>query len=126
MTTKAERQAANLSHTGDVFIRSTVTSAEVCAVPAAWSGNYVEFSAMEEDVFIRFGTSASVGVDQSTASARNGTTLALTATTAGPHLVIPAGTSKHERVDSSWTHFAHIASGTTGKLYAALATGDDS
>jgi hypothetical protein len=124
MTTKAEREAANVSHTGDVFIRATVTSAEVCAIPAAWSNKFVEFSAMGADVYIRFGTADTVSCDYTTVSSRDGTTEILTATTSGPHLIIPAGTSKHERVDSGWSYFAHKDSSASGYLYATLATGD--
>lgn len=126
MTTSAERQAADLSHNGDTYQRDTVTTAdgELCAVPAAWAGKFVEFTAWGQDVYIRFGADANVDVNFTTASARDGGTFALTATTKGPHLIIPAGQSRHERIDSSWTHFAHISPTTGGRLFAVLATGD--
>lgn len=124
-TTAAQRQAANVSHNGATYQRDTVSAAEVCAVPAEWRGQFVEFTASGLDVYIRFGAEATVSCDYTTASSRNGTSKALTATTAGPHLVIPAGQSRHEKIDSGWLYFAHISSGATGKLYASLATGDE-
>jgi hypothetical protein len=125
MTTTAERQAANVSHNGATYQRTTVAAAEVCAIPAAWVGQYVEFTATTVDVCIRFGAADTVSCDYTTASARDAGTKVLTATTAGPHLVIPAGQSRHEKIDSAWLYFAHISSATTGKLYAVLATGDE-
>jgi hypothetical protein len=125
MTTQAERQAANVSHNGDTFQRTTVATAEVCAVPAAWLGKYVEFTATVVDVHIRFGAVIGVTCDYTTASALDGTTKVLTATPSGPHLIIPAGQSRHEKIDSAWLYFAHISSATTGKLYGVLATGDE-
>jgi hypothetical protein len=121
----AIHEAANVSHSGDTFQRATVTSAEVCAIPAAWAAKYVDFTATTVDVFIRFGTADTVSCDYTTASARDGTTKVLTATTAGPHLFVAAGTTVSERVDSSFTFFAHISSATTGRLYATLSTGND-
>lgn len=125
MSTTPERQAADLSHnSSNTFQRDTVTSSEACAIPAEWSGKFVEFVAMDADVYIRFGTVSSVAVAYTTASVRGGDPFALTATASGPHLIIPAGQRVHERVDTSWTHFAHIASATGGRLFANLATGD--
>lgn len=115
------------SNAANAYLRTTVTTAngEVCACPAEWAGQFVEFTAMGADVYIRFGTSNGVQVDQSTASTNSGAT-AYTLTAGGkePHLVIPAGTSKHERVRADQTFFAHVASAAGGKLYAVMATGN--
>lgn len=125
MQTRAQKQAALLTRNGDTFQRATVTSAEVCAIPAAWLGKFVDFTAATKDVYIRFGTAGTVSCDYSTASALDGTTKVLTATTAGPHLIVPAGQTVPERIDESFTHFAHISAETGGILYATLSTGDD-
>lgn len=123
MTTAAEREAANLSRgLSATYQRANVATAEACICPTAWLGKFVEFSAQGADVYIRFGTSGSVTVDFTTASARTGTTV-LAATTSGPHLIIPAGQSKHERVPSTCTHFAHIASAASGSIFGVLSTG---
>lgn len=124
MSSKTERMASDVSRKGDTYQRATVATAEVCAIPAAWSGKFVDFSAVTKEVYIRFGTADTVSCDYTTASARDAGTKALTATTAGPHLIIPAGSTVPERVDSAYTHFAHISSATGGILYAVLSTGD--
>lgn len=124
MTTKAERMAADYSHNGSTYQRDNVTTAEVCAIPSAWLGKFVDFTAIGTNVFIRFGTADTVDLDRTTASARDGGTKALTATTAGAHLVIPDGQVRSERIDASWTHFAHEGTAATGQLYMALSTGD--
>jgi hypothetical protein len=121
---KVERMAADVSRNSATFQRDTVATAEVCAIPAAWLGKFVDFSAVTKEVYIRFGTADTVSCDYTTASARDAGTKALTATTAGPHLIIAAGATVPERVDASYTHFAHISSATGGKLYAVLSTGD--
>lgn len=124
MSSKTERMASDVSRKGDTYQLATVATAQVCAIPTAWSGKYVDFSAVTKDVYIRFGTADTVSCDYTTASARDGTTKVLTATTAGPHLIIAAGTMVPERVDASYTHFAHISAATGGILYAVLSTGD--
>ena len=83
---------------------------------------FVEFTAMGADVYIRFGIADTVAVDYTTVS--DVTDAVVTPGGDEPHLIIPQGQSRHERIDSSWTHFAHIGSTADGYLYAAPATGD--
>ena len=130
MTTRAEREAAAVATptiADTTFRRTAVTTAEVVQIPAALLGKYVEFSFYDTTTptstcAVRFGINSSVDVDLTTASTSTppGTP---TAGTKEPHLVIAAGASKHERVDPAWTHFAHIATATTGKLCFVLKTG---
>lgn len=124
MTSTIERNAADVQRAGDVFIRSHVASAEVNKTPTAWLGQYVEFCAMGADLYIRFGTADTVTVDFTTASALDGGTKVLTAAASGPHLIVPAGTSKHERIKKTMLYFAHIASAASGRWTATLSVGD--
>lgn len=121
---KATQQAADVQHNGTPYLRTALTTAngELCITPTEWTGKYVEFTAIGCDFFIRFGTTAGVQVDATTASTN--TAGALTAPGAKePHLAIPSGSSKHERILATWTHFAFICSNATGKVYMCLATG---
>jgi hypothetical protein len=123
MTTKAERMAADVSYTGDAFVRDTVTSDELLVIPTAWRGKYVTFSAIGADVFVRFGTDNTVACDQTTVSTIDGSGN-ITFGGAEPHVSIAAGTTQPARIDASQTHMAWIASATGGKFRAALSTGD--
>ena len=125
MTSKTERQASDVSYKGTAFVRDTVTTAngERLAIPSGWAGNFVDFTAIGADVFIRFGTDNTVNVDQTTVSAIDGSGV-ITHNGKEPHLSIPAGSTRPARIDSSQTHLAHIASATGGKLRASLSTGD--
>jgi hypothetical protein len=124
MTTKAERMAADVSHSGAAVVLDTVTTAngQLIALPAGWAGKYVDFTAIGQDVFIRFGTDTSVQV--ATTATTVGGAGALTHTGKEPHLPIPAGTTRPERIGSTITHFAHVSGATGGKLYVSLSTGD--
>lgn len=120
---KAVEQASDLSHNStSTYQRATVTTPEVLAIPAEWVGKYVEFTAIAQDVYVRFGTSSSVTCDPTTVSAV--ASFVMTATPNGAHLVIPAGQSRHERIHNGWTHLAHDSTATGGVLFMNLATGD--
>lgn len=120
---KATEQAADVQHNGTPYLRTALTTAngEMCVMPAEWVGKYVEFTAIDCNMFVRFGTSSGVQVDATTVSTNTAGTLA--ATGKEPHLEIVSGSSKHERILVTWTHFAFICSNATGKVYMCLATG---
>jgi len=122
---KTMEKALDVSRSNAAASYLIATSATTASIqcPSEWLGQFVEFTAVGADVYIRFGTSNAVQVDQSTVS-----TVAANAFSANtgkePHLVIPAGTSKHERIKATQTFFAHIASAAGGRLYMTCATGD--
>jgi hypothetical protein len=125
MTTKAERQAADVQHNGTPFLRANHTTAngELVAIPAEWLGKYVDFTALGADVFVRFGSDNTVQVSASAVSTNTSGTLA--ATGKEPHLIIPAGSTKPERIKlTGWTHFAWIASAASGTSHFVPSTGD--
>ena len=120
---KSTEQAADVQHNGTPYLRTALTTAngELVVIPTEWLGKYVEFTAMDCNAFVRFGTSSGVQVDAATVSTN--TAGALAATGKEPHLAIPSGSSKHERILATWTHLAFICSNATGKFYMCLATG---
>lgn len=126
MSTRAEREAADYT-LGTPHSRASVTTAEVLAIPSGWEGRFVEFhsdagSGSAVAIAVRFGTSASMTAPV-IATHSGGTPPALTADAAVPHIMLQVQERRRVRLDPSWTHFAHIASATTGRLRFALASG---
>lgn len=111
---------------GTPHARDTVTTAELLVIPSGWAGKFVRFescagSGAAVDIAIRFGTATAVAVitDRSTIDGSGN----LTADVNAPHVYLRAGEEQRVRLDSAWTHFSHLATGTTGALRFALATG---
>lgn len=110
------RKSADVAGPSSIFARTTVTSSERVAIPAAFVGNFITFQAQTSDVFIAFGTSgvtasaSAVSADTNTAAV-NGT------------LYIPAGQERTYRINQAVTHFAHISANTSGILRWANTTG---
>lgn len=99
------------------------TSTAWLTTPAAWLGKFVEISSIGCDTYIRWSTTTAPQVDKSTTSTI--TSNAFSAYSGKePHLVIPAGTSKHDRVKVTSGFFAYISSATGGLIYITLASGD--
>lgn len=115
--------AADACPGDSAYQRPTTATAAVLEIPAAMRGKFVRFSAETSDVYIRFGTSVSVNVDNTADStvASN----ALTEDTTTPHLHVVAGQSEQLRLQAAWTHFAHISADANGKLRFALWTGSN-
>lgn len=128
--TKALEQAMDVRHTAGTTGPMTLTLAttangEKVTIPSEWRGRLVEFTALGANAGVRFGAAATVAVDMTTAG--GGTRPAYTAGGKEPHLVIPNGGTRPERIptDTTIDTFAHIGDGS-GKLYVCLATGDGS
>ena len=98
---------------GNNYSLQISTAAVVKAVPAAWSGSRVYVKAFG-NVWLNFGTSASVSV---TATAfDNNTASAFAATTVGG-FKLAVGDDDDFVVDPSWTHFAVIADAASTDIY---------
>jgi hypothetical protein len=115
-----ERMAADISY-GTPYARATVTAHEVIEIPSAERGKFWHFHAETSDVWIRFGTSASVEVDPSARSTLNTATLSASGKEA--HLHVAAGATEPVRLDKAWTHFAHESADTSGVLRFGPAQG---
>lgn len=125
-STKAQRESADFT-LGTPHSRASDTTAEVLAIPTDWIGRFVMLhadagSGASVAIAVRFGTSASMTVPV-IATHSGGTPPALTADDAVPHVVLKADERIRVRLDPSWTHLAHIAGATTGRLRFALASG---
>jgi hypothetical protein len=133
MTSKAERQAADVGYTGDKYELAGSASAVVAAIPDAWKGRYVDFSfvdpaATTNIAYVLFGSADTIAASISPgASAIDGTTKAMTAIAAGAgsHIQIPHGTVRPVRIPlTGVTFFSHIEGAATGRLKMTLSTGD--
>lgn len=130
MTTLAERSAADIGYTQPAHARTTVTTSERIALPAAWNNMFVDFTAVGQDVYIRFGDS---GVEVDIADRSTLAAEVLTEVDDTPHLVIFAGTTRPVLIrvgatmtalgEVTQTHLAHISSATTGVLRMVPSTG---
>lgn len=106
---------------------ATVSTADVIALPTGWAGKFAWFQAVAGsgsavDVFVRFGTDNTVSVDSTTETVLTGEDL--DPSTDEPDLHLVAGLpAVRVRIPPTATHFAHIASATTGRLRFGLATG---
>lgn len=124
-STRIQRAADDYT-LGEPHARTTVTSAELVAIPATLRGRFVRVhadagSGAAVPVAVRFGNeTASVVIGDR--SALDGSAV-LTADVNVPHINIPAGAAERFRLDPAWTHFSHISSATTGCLRFALAEG---
>jgi hypothetical protein len=106
---------------GTPHSRATVTTHEVLTIPAEMVGKYCFFAAQTTDVFIRFGTDANVEASISAVSTVSATVLSAVATVA--HLYVPAGSERHIRLKSAWTHMAHESADALGFFRFGLAQG---
>jgi hypothetical protein len=104
------------------YQRDTVTTAEVIVIPADMQDQFCEFTAIAQDVAIRFGTSDSVGVTIAQASGLASGVLSANAAT--PHILVPAGRTVVRRIPGGkWSHFAHRSGATGGRLLFGSVTG---
>lgn len=133
MTSKPERQAADVGYTGATYERAGTATAEVMAIPTAWLGRYVDLSFLDTAAttnisYVLFGAANTITASISpTASAIDGTTKALTAIVAGTgsHVQIPHGIVRRVRIPlEGVTYFSHIEGAATGRLRVTLSTGD--
>jgi hypothetical protein len=117
--------AADDSPTGSPVILASIATSQMCAIPSEMIGRFVRISLAKGGTYslVRFGTSSSVSVAE-TVSTRNAGTGALTPGTTEPHVCVVQGATERVKLDSSWTHFAHIEAATGGLFSMVLATGD--
>ncbi len=133
-TTLPEREAFDVKHTkGTPLILTLATTAngERVTFPTEWLGHLVEFTAIGANAGIRFGDATTVQVDMTTAS--GGVRPAVTTGGKEPHIIVPNGATRPQRIPLSGaklpdgstviTGFAHIGD-ASGKLYCCLASGD--
>lgn len=132
-TSRAERQAMDVSFTGDTYELAGTTGSVVAAIPTAWLGQYVDFEFVDTAAptnisYVRFGNANTVAATISPgASAIDGTTKAMTAiaVTEGSHMRLHHGMAKSVRIPlTGVTFFAHIEGAATGRLKMTLSTGD--
>lgn len=128
-----DRMAADASTPSGATISSvrlaTTTSAEVVEIPDEWKGRFVRFAlhgtaadtAIAKLGAIRFGTADSVSVSLTTTTTLASNVPNEVATV--PHVVLDCPGFADERIDPSWTHFAHIEGATGGYFVATLKTG---
>jgi hypothetical protein len=108
---------------GTPHARSTVTTAERCEIPADMRGRFAWFQSTAGtgaavDAAVRFG-GATVSVALADRDTRTGESLTPAAGT--PHLYLGAGALPQRiRLAPDWTHFSHVATGTTGALRFGL------
>ena len=123
MGAPAGRMADDNSPEEDFHALGTVTTGDgqLLTIPTDMRGAFCSFAAETEDVFVRFGTSDAVDVDETAVSAVNATVLTSHADT--PQLYIPAGQERHIRVKASWTHMCHKSPATGGFFRFGLSTG---
>lgn len=132
MATRLEQLANDIGYLGPAHARTTVTTAggERLAIPDAWNGKYVDFTAVSQDVYIRFGDS---GVEVDIADRSTVASEVLTEVDDTPHLTIFAGTTKCVMIrkdatmtalgETTQTHFAHISGAATGVLRMTVSSG---
>ena len=92
-----------------VFGAATSTTHEVRALPTVWKSGKVIFEALDANVWILGGTSASVEVDRTAVSTGTAPAITVGATTGA---YIPMGTALEIQFDADCTHFAIEADGT--------------
>lgn len=99
-------KAPAVSH---VYGYSTSTTHQVYEVPAEWKGQRVAIQAVTANLWISFGTSASIEVDRTDNSTLATNTLTVSAKTGA---YVAAGTKQEFVVDTALTHFAIEADNT--------------
>lgn len=119
---------------GEQYEEATPTSAAVYTVPSSWTGEFVEFWARDEDLFIVFGDTASdftgslPAIDTDHSNAGSGTGADPYVMTADDQTCyrIPSGESRHWLIpnETGFGAFAVIASASGGRWGARLASND--
>ena len=123
MTSRIERMAAD-NTAGTPNARTNVAAAEVILLTDAGlvAGQFALFSTTTTTTHIRWGTSGSVTVDNTTRN--TGTPPATIAAANAPHETLFAGIPQRFRIPPGTTHFAHISEAATGVLRFRDATGE--
>lgn len=85
----------------NVRLYAVTTSAHTAAIPAGWAGRYVRLMADGGDVYVLFGSSASLAIDKSLAGTADGKS------DKSLGIKLKDGVPEHFFLPSNTTHIAH-------------------
>lgn len=122
MTEEAIRKAADATMNLNQYALTTSVAGEVVKIPADCIGNFMDFQAEGEAVYVRFGTDENMDVPDLTAVSTLDGDLLPSAVTGGCYF-IPADCTIGPRVPNGATHFAHRSAAATGILRFSNSTG---
>jgi hypothetical protein len=134
MTTRAERQALDVSYGGNLYERPGNTTHEVLAIPDEWRGKYVDFELVDTTnpdtniSHVKFGTSSSVEATISPTVSVVTSFVMAPVVSGGSHVRLHHGRVVPIRIpvasSTAPTHLSHIEGIATGRLKMTLSTGD--